>query len=234
MTETNAQALTVATYNIHAGIGRDGRFDPGRTVRVLRDLSADVIALQEVEHRRVDNLDLLEYLAAALGMEAIPGPTLLRHEREYGNALLTRLPIRRTERVDLTVPGREPRGALDVLLDHRGRSLRVLATHLGLRRAERAAQMRRLLARYDPRAGETTVLLGDLNEWFPWTRPMRLLRRRFSAVPYRATFPARWPVLALDYLCVNRPYRLGNVRVHRGPPARAASDHLPIVGAIEL
>ncbi len=43
--------LTVATYNIHKGIGRDGVRDAERIIAVLREMDADVIALQEADER---------------------------------------------------------------------------------------------------------------------------------------------------------------------------------------
>jgi hypothetical protein len=100
--------MRIATYNIHACIGADGRFDPDRTVRVMRQLNAEVLALQEVEHQRVEAIDLLDYLATVTRMTAIAGPTLLRETRDYGNALLTRFPVLTLNRVDLSLPQREP------------------------------------------------------------------------------------------------------------------------------
>ena len=40
--------LTIASYNIHSGIGVDGAFDLSRVGEVLREMNADIIALQEV------------------------------------------------------------------------------------------------------------------------------------------------------------------------------------------
>jgi endonuclease/exonuclease/phosphatase family metal-dependent hydrolase len=224
--------LVVATYNVHRCVGRDGRSDPARTLEVLRELDADVIALQELQWQPRDALHLLQEFALELGYVALAGPTLLQASGHYGNAVLTRLAVRATETLDLSVPGREPRGALDALLDSPGGTLRLLATHLGLRPYERRAQMRRLLAR--PRgAASATVLLGDLNEWFLWGRPLRWLRARFGRTPAPATFPARRPLLALDRIWVEPRALLGELRPHASPLARVASDHLPLRAVLE-
>ena len=55
--------ITLATYNIHACIGTDGHCDPFRIVDVIREMDADIIALQEVEHHMVNDIDLLDFLA---------------------------------------------------------------------------------------------------------------------------------------------------------------------------
>jgi endonuclease/exonuclease/phosphatase family metal-dependent hydrolase len=220
--------IMLATYNIHACIGADSRFMPERTVQVLRELDADVIALQEVEHHAIDDRDLLDYLAAETGLTAIAGPTLLRETRHYGNALLSRLPVLTTDRIDLSLPQREPRGALDVALDWRGQCLRVVATHLGLRAGERRRQVRRLLALMDSGSADISVLLGDLNEWLLWGRPLRWLRRRFAPASHPRTYPARFPLLAMDRIWVRPCAALAGIAVHDSPAARIASDHLPL------
>ena len=43
--------LTFASYNIHKAVGMDGRRDPERIIAVLREMHADVIALQEADRR---------------------------------------------------------------------------------------------------------------------------------------------------------------------------------------
>ena len=225
--------MRLATYNIHACIGADGRFDPGRIVRILRQMKADVVALQEVENYPVGKTGLLDYLAAETGMAAFSGPTLLRETRHYGNALLTRLPILSLKRVDLSLQRREPRGAIDALLDWNGQRLQVVATHLGLRPGERRQQVRRLLALYESRPAEICVLLGDLNEWLLWGRPLRWLRRHFAASPQPRTYPARFPLFALDRIWVHPRSALSELAVHNNPLARFASDHLPLVANLK-
>jgi endonuclease/exonuclease/phosphatase family metal-dependent hydrolase len=219
--------LSVATYNVQ------GCADLARTTAVLRALDADVIALQELRWRPWDALHVLDELAARLGYAPLAGPTLLRPDGHYGNALLTRLPVVEVKPVDLSVPGREPRGALAAVLQSPSGPLTMIATHLGLAPGERRRQMRRVLALVH-KAAKPVVLLGDLNEWFLWGRPLRWLRRHFGRTPAPATFPARWPLFALDRIWVEPVRLLERIEVHRAPPAKEASDHLPLRATLAL
>lgn len=226
--------LRLATWNIHGGVGGDGRFDPGRVAGVLGEMEANVAALQEVEHHDVHGTDLLDYLGEKSGRTAIAGPTLLRGTRHYGNAILTDLPVLAVHRIDLSVPGREPRGALQVMLDCDGRRMQVVATHLGLRPGERRRQVRRILEGFETGGAQIEVLLGDLNEWFLWGRPLRWLRRHFAPARHLRTYPARLPLLALDRIWVRPHTAVAGLRTHVSPVARIASDHLPLVAELSL
>jgi endonuclease/exonuclease/phosphatase family metal-dependent hydrolase len=219
--------LTLASYNIHVAIGTDGRFDPARIAAVLGEMDADVVALQEVQFGPAP-FDMLNFLREATGYVGIAGPTLKGRHGEYGNAVLTRRPVVDVRQVNLSVARREPRGALDVTVLGRGGPLRVVATHLGLRPAERREQTRRLLAECAAPFEGITVLLGDLNEWFLWGRPLRWLHRHFESTPAPASFPARRPMFALDRIWVRPRRLLRELAVHASPLARVASDHLPV------
>jgi endonuclease/exonuclease/phosphatase family metal-dependent hydrolase len=227
-----AAECAVATYNIHRAVGGDGVFDPGRIVGVLGELDAHLVALQEVQ-RGAAGRDLVHLCCDRLGAEWVSGATMLRRDAEYGNILLSRYPVLSVERLDLSVPPHEPRGALDVVVDCGGWRLRVLATHLGLRPYERRRQVRRLLAALDAREELPTVLMGDLNEWFLWGRPLRWLHVQFRRTPAPATFPARLPMFALDRLWVRPRGLLERLEVHASPLARIASDHLPLVATLD-
>jgi endonuclease/exonuclease/phosphatase family metal-dependent hydrolase len=219
--------ISLASYNIHGCVGRDGRYDRARILEVLRELNADVVALQEVETTHEDP-DVLSYFAEGTGSTALAGPTLSLHRGSFGNALLTRFPVTAVERIDLTYHRREPRGALGADLDCGGVKLRAVATHLGLWPRERRFQVRRLLKLFRTPRDWPAVLMGDLNEWLLWGRPLRWLHAYFDRSPALPTFPTHLPVFALDRILAHPHGGLANVRVHLSHAARIASDHLPV------
>jgi len=225
--------MKLATWNIHRCIGRDGAMSPERCAAVLREIDADVIALQEVESRPGHALDVLAYLAGEAGCQSIAGVTMQREDAHYGNAVLTRLPVRSVRRHDLSVHAREPRGALELDFDTNGYALQLVATHLGLQPAERREQIGRLLELFDVEGRDIVVLAGDLNEWFLWGRPLRLLHSVFSHTPHRRTWPAYAPVFALDRVWAHPRRAMRQLAVHRSAMARVASDHLPLVAKID-
>src|SRR3569833_4164982 len=157
--------MILATYNIHRCIGGDGRIAPERIVEVMKEIDADVIALQEVESRATAGFDMLGHLASAMGMHSIAGPTLVRGEGHYGTALLPRLDILDRRSIDISVPGCAPRGAIEARLRCDGRVICVVATHLGLRPSARSRQDQQLMKRFRPDQQGPAAQLGEINEW---------------------------------------------------------------------
>jgi len=225
------RGAVIVSYNTHGAVGIDRRFAPDRIARVLAEIGADIIALQELE-LRASGFDMLAYLQRETGFHAIAGPTWLSADRDFGNGLLTRFPVVSSAQVKLDVARREPRGAIDAVVDCEGTPLRVIATHLGLRPSERREQVKRLLDTVRSGPSMPTVLLGDLNEWFLRGRPLRWLHEHFGESPAYATFPSPLPLLALDRIWCSPAPLLRRVRVHRSRLARRASDHLPLVARL--
>jgi endonuclease/exonuclease/phosphatase family metal-dependent hydrolase len=220
--QLGADCLRIASYNVHGCRGTDGRKDAARIVSVIEELGCDTIGLQEVDYR-------LDYIALKLGMQAVPGLTLERHDGPYGNALITRRKVLDVRRLGFTYSKREPRNALDVDLDVEGETVRVIVTHLGLWPAERRYQVKRILSlvRETP-IHERVVILGDINEWLPLGRPLRWMHGLLGKAPYERSFPSRWPLFALDRAWVRPRHALLALKAHRSPLAVAASDHLPV------
>jgi endonuclease/exonuclease/phosphatase family metal-dependent hydrolase len=229
------RAFRVATWNIHAAVGTDGRYVPGRVVDVLKEIDADIVALQEVASAEA-HADFLGDLERATGFHLVAGLLRQRRGHDFGNAILSRFAVLSVERLDLTVGGYEPRGALDVCVDVGAPTpLRVMATHLGLRPGERREQVRRILGVVERDSPHPTLLMGDLNEWYLWGRPLRWLHSHFREIPAAPpTFPARRPVFALDRIGVSPTGSVRRLARHSSTLARVASDHLPLVAEIAL
>jgi endonuclease/exonuclease/phosphatase family metal-dependent hydrolase len=231
--------VRVATYNVHACVGRDGRHDPDRVAKVIAELDADVVALQEFTYPASVALDTRTpvVLTTLDRYECALGPTRERTRRTvtecFGNALLTRHPLIDVHRIDLSMERREPRGALAATVDVGGTRLHVLATHLGLRIHERRFQVRQILDYLDSVRDAPVVVLGDFNDWLPGRSAAHVLDRRLGRPPHPATFPVAWPLVALDRVWVQPSAALRRISVHATPAARVASDHFPVVAEID-
>lgn len=231
------EQLRVASYNIHSCVGIDRRCRPARIAAVLRELDCDVVALQEVDNSPgiEEDSKQLDYLSNAVEMASIPGLRIVRHAGEYGNAVLTKLPIISVQRHDLSYSRYEPRGALDVVLDLAGRHLRVIATHLGLARSERHIQWQRMLPLLAAQEQSLPlVLLGDMNEWYRGSQMLREVNQILGEAPAPVAFPSYAPCLALTRIWVRPRHALQAVAVHRSETARRASDHLPLRALISV
>ncbi|CAD7023495.1 endonuclease [Pseudorhizobium halotolerans] len=235
--EDAGEGLLIASYNVHKCVGVDGKFDPYRTKEVIREIAADVLALQEADTRFGERRGLLDldWLERETGLLPVPLGGRSKAHGWHGNVILFREGlIRDVHQVKL--PGLEPRGALMTELDLKdGSSLRVIAAHLGLLHRSRHQQTRMIIDLLRSRDDQPTVLMGDLNEWRLGDRSsLNTLTSIFGLPPAVPSFPSRLPVLALDRIMANRPEILGPVAAHDTPLARLASDHLPIKARVRL
>jgi endonuclease/exonuclease/phosphatase family metal-dependent hydrolase len=229
------RSIRVATYNVHGCIGTDGRHDPDRVANVITEIDADVVALQEftypasvaLETRSPVVLTTLDRYECALG------PTRKNVTQCFGNALLTRHRIVEIHRIDLSMERREPRGAIAATLDVGGVTLHVLAAHLGLRVHERRFQVRQILDYLESVRCTRFVVLGDFNDWLPGRSVVHVLDDRLGRPPRPRSFPAFWPVAALDRIWVHPKESLRRISVHATRTARRASDHFPVVADID-
>jgi endonuclease/exonuclease/phosphatase family metal-dependent hydrolase len=228
--------LRVATYNVHACVGTDGRHDPDRVAAVIAELDAGIVALQEFTYPASVAIEtrMPVTLTMADAYECVLGPTRRSVTECFGNALLTRHRILEVHRFDLSTERREPRGAIAATIEVRGAIVHVLAAHLGLRVRERRFQARQILDYLDSVRHTLVVVLGDFNDWLPGRSVVHVLDDRLGKPPRPASFPVRWPLVALDRIWVNPLRALRRIVAHATPTARLASDHLPVVADIDL
>ena len=240
-TPAPASTLRIATYNIHKCQGLDRKVVPDRILRVIQELDADVLCLQEIVDApgHSSSFDQAGFL-----MRNLPGYTAAfannrpLHGGGYGNLTLTRLPLVSSHNHDLTSE-REPRGALEtaVALPHGGAAA-IFNVHLGTGFRERQRQAHMLLTVLE-RAPKPRLVVGDFNEW---TRGLttQLLRSTFDSVTpshalgFPRTFPGLLPLLTLDHCYFDPPFTLESTALHRSPTALIASDHLPLLATFSV
>lgn len=225
----SSRDLSVASYNIHKGVGTDRRRDLARTAAVIAEIGADILALQEADTRfgqRTGLLDL-DRLRREQGLIPVPVDGVGEAHGWHGNLLLVRNALVK-EVHQLILPGLEPRGALVTDLEIAGKPLRVVNAHLGLLAKSRAAQARALLDKMAGLDAQPTLLMGDLNEWRGAGAAFQALGKHFRIAQALPSFPSRYPLLALDRMMMSHHGALEDVSTHISPLSRRASDHLPI------
>jgi endonuclease/exonuclease/phosphatase family metal-dependent hydrolase len=242
--------LRIVTYNVHSCMGLDGRLSTRRIAEVLLQCDADVIALQELDARRPRSRmdEQAAELAKLLGMDVHFHPSLTVATEAYGDAILSKLPMRLVRAAALPacpILGRrsEPRGALWVEVEYNGARLQVFNTHLGLGKMERRHQVQALMGSEwlgDPRVDSPVILCGDFNAG-PKSSEYQMIEARFrdsqkivTGARPRSTWISLCPVLRIDHLFISSDFRVLNVNVPRTDLARVASDHLPLVVDLEL
>jgi endonuclease/exonuclease/phosphatase family metal-dependent hydrolase len=240
--------LRVATYNVHKCVGLDRRERPARVAAVLREVDADVVALQEVVSLESDasrEAHQARFIAEELGCRFHLGENRKHRGGAYGNVVLTRLPVTHCHNHDITWRWQEPRGALrvDVSVGEPGASVvHVFNVHLGTAYVERRHQGRRLVGDGVLRAPGLTgprVVLGDFNEWTHGLAS-RLLSQELRSADLRQhprsrrTYPGALPFLHLDHIYYDPTLKLERLTLHRSRLALVASDHLPLVADFKL
>jgi endonuclease/exonuclease/phosphatase family metal-dependent hydrolase len=242
---TKVERLRVATYNIHRCRGWDQRVLPSRIARVLEEIDADVVALQEVVNHAVspEQLGQACYLATKLGYECRFGQTRQLRGKPYGNAVLSRFPIKMTKTYDLSCEPLEPRACFqaDVALSER-QCLHIFNVHLGTTHSERQLQARALVSTRilnSPDMTHPRVMLGDFNDWMQGPVSRLLASHLVSAdlmvhLRRRRTYPGLLPMVHLDHIFFDASLHLESLKLHRSRTALVASDHLPLIADLRL
>ena len=229
--------LTFASYNIRKAVGIDRRRDPARILAILREMDADVVALQEADRRfgrrasvlpLADILDHTPYRPVSLSMK----PDSIGW---HGNALLVRREIEHAGASVVPLPVLEPRGAICADLLAGGRRVRVAGMHLDLSGLRRRHQVRAVLGHLDCQDARCpSVLMGDFNEWALHGGCFREFGQPWRVLAPGRSFPSRRPVAQLDRIVVSDGVEVLETKVHHSALSARASDHLPVLARVQL
>ena len=229
--------LTFASYNIRKAVGLDRRRDPDRILAVLREMDADVVALQEADRRFGRRASALPLSAIQAHTEYDPVPLSMKPDSIgwHGNALLVRRGIELLDSSVVPLPVLEPRGAIRADLKANGRKVRVVGMHLDLSGLRRRDQVRAVLDHLDHCPGSPpSVLLGDFNEWAIHGGCFREFHEGWTVLAPGRSFPTVRPVAQLDRIIASADWSVIETGVHHSALAAKASDHLPVSAALRL
>jgi len=223
--------LRVVTYNIRSCEGLDGKFRCDRIAEILRRIDPDIIALEEVRAEQAQEI------ARRLGFNVFFGHADAVHGYDFGNAILTRLPIRETHLYPIGVPNRQQRACLraDIAWPGGGQTIHVFAVHLGLSADERRVQAERLASPeilLDPSIQkEPRILLGDFNEMFNHRDVNHAIKPLLHLVG-KKSWPAFLPFVDLDRVYFSSDLKKVSVQIFQSHGALIASDHAPLVAVL--
>jgi endonuclease/exonuclease/phosphatase family metal-dependent hydrolase len=251
--------IRVITYNIHKGVGMDSKTDLLRIAKVLLSERPDIVALQAVDQKtgRSNGVDQAAALGKLTGMKAVFSRAMDFDRGGYGNAVLTKLPVRSEETVKLKVfeqpmPEKAEQRALQVveLGEKNGPGLLFLCTSLDYRAAneERMASAKTINELIRKRGDVLAILAGTLN-FYPgfdvprefakeWTiagvdsEGAKVLAEGIGKSPrFQATYPADHPTFSANYLMC-RPAARWQVVELRVLDEKVASNHRPVLAVL--
>lgn len=232
--------VRVLTYNIHHGEGTDGKIDLVRSAEVIKRLTPDLVALQEVDKAttRSRGVDQAAELGKLTGMHVAFGKAMDFAGGQYGEAILSRYPLTEVQVHDLSfTEGCEPRCALAarVRLGEDGPEIVFAGTHLEHAKASlRLCQAQKLNPALAAKNTWPTVLAGDFND-VPDRPAIKVLQPHWTdatAGQPEPTWPSDQPRLKIDYVFF-RPVDGWRVVEKQVVDESVASDHRPLLVVLE-
>ena len=243
--------FTVINYNIQSGRDARNKYDLEATIAVLKASGADILSLNEVDRhwgQRSNWEDQVEILSERLGRENVYAPALFlpaeegnKLPREYGNLLLSKLPIAESKTVrmypggdsSITYDGTnktEPRSYITAEISFGQKHIRVICTHLSVHSQEARLGEISKIEKEIEKTKEPLVLMGDLNTTSD-SKELSILKKYLDDPSEGRGFITYYPEdpRQIDYI-LTRGLECKNIEVTKSD----ASDHYSVVAELTL
>ncbi|KQL48991.1 metal-dependent hydrolase [Brevibacillus choshinensis] len=218
--------LRAVSYNIHSGRDLFWRKRLEQMVQTLKELEPDVIGLQEV-HQNAKYGYQATYIAEQLNYQLVFAPSIPMAGGFYGNAFLTRHPLKETKVIQLPAR-REKRTLISASISWSEHDISIWNTHCSLNQTSRSSQLQLLKQLTDQQPDIPRLILGDFNSstisFSPYYSDCAAVHGKEN-LPTIPAFRRR-----LDYIFASRHWNVCRYDLYPIP----WSDHLPVIVELRL
>lgn len=242
--EDKDSVVKILSYNIHIGNppSKDEAYrDLPAIAYVIKLSDADLVALSEVDNktrRSGVTVDQAKELAKLTNMHYFFTKAMDYQGGEYGDAVLSKLPILEKTRYELprTDSKFEPRSFAMITVEKDGHKFHFGSTHLDhtgddANRILQANEINKIIKELSL----PVIIAGDLNAQ-PNSKPIEILKQTLTptcTTKCPLTFPAINPKWTIDYV-MYRPQSKFSVQSLKVMNETYASDHLPLLAILKL
>ncbi|WP_282637315.1 endonuclease/exonuclease/phosphatase family protein [Sphingobacterium thalpophilum] len=242
--EKEETTVKVMTYNIY-GARNGGIPDLNLIADVIKRADPDLLALQEVDKftdRNKSNGDIAKELASLTGMDYFFAKAINVQNGEYGDAILSKLPIKERAAYNLEVDpalGGERRSVARILVEKNNKAFYFVSTHFDhlsdeRNRLKQAADFVTLAKSFDK-----PVIVGADFNCLPNSNPMNILRKYFSVGCLNGncnqfTFPTTGANRTIDYLLYAPIDAISPQAYAVYTWANKESDHFPVIATFKI
>ena len=222
---TSKKSHKIMSYNVHICRGNDEVYDYDRVANIIKNVDADIIALQELDSATVRSSQKVtgQELANRLNMHFTFGASINYSGGKYGIGILSKeTPINVSQH---SMPGK---AEARTMLIAEFKEYYFAATHLSLTEQERVESMNKILNLTSPLKSKPIILAGDFNAT-PDAESIKLISSNFTFLSdtTQQTFPAEFPDRTIDYIMGSNSHKYTIIK-QEVIPEKTASDHRPI------
>ena len=237
--------LKLLTFNIHKGLNwKNNKLTVNSLKLALKKLNPDIVFLQEIvgENKKLEKKmsdwvpNQIEYLTEGIWQDSVYSHHALFNNKNHGNAILSKYPIKSFEVENITLNPLEKRAILFTEIELPHVNIHCYCTHLNLLHRDRVRQYRFISEYIRKKTPKETPIAfaGDFNDWNQKASTNLFdipdFHDAYKVIHdhYAKTFPSFYPFFKLDRI-YTKGINIKEAKVLSTRPWNGLSDHLPIL-----